>query len=134
MLFALLLTEILARVIFNEALGWMIELAQYMLILVVWLGAIVFTRMDAHIRITLLVTICARFWPSSGRILQLLARLGALVFLATVAFASGKLALGSFETLSPGMHIPFAYLYCIITLSSGLMCYFILELLMRDKS
>jgi len=133
-LFALLLTEILARTIFNEALGWIIELAQYMLIAIVWTGAIAFTRMDAHIRVTFFIDLLSRLLPSSTRFFALLGRLGSLLFLATVVFASGGLALTSYDTLSPGMHIRFAYLYCVITVSSALMCYFLLELLMRDSS
>lgn len=131
LLFLLLLCQITMRLVFNEALGWIIELAQYMLISCVWISAITFTRMNAHIRIEYLYNKCARLSRTLKLLVDAFVDTASLFFLATVVVTSTRLAAQSFESISPALHIPFVYLYSVITVSSALMCYFVLEVMMR---
>lgn len=126
-LFGLLLLQVLCRLLFNAPLGWITELATYMLVAAVWISAGLFTRMDAHIRIEFLYSKWGRITAPLKRIVDCLIDLGTAFFLTVVVVSAVNLARQNRDAISPALHIPIALLYLLIALSAVVMLYFLLE-------
>ncbi len=127
LLFALLFAQIVSRLLFNAPLGWITELATYMLVASVWISAGVFTRMDAHIRIEFLYGKLDRLSPLLKRVVDGLIDMGTLFFLVVVTLSAIQLGVQNRDAISPALHIPIALLYALIAVSATIMAYFLLE-------
>jgi TRAP-type C4-dicarboxylate transport system permease small subunit len=132
-LFALLFIQILSRLLLNAPLGWITELATYMLVASIWISAAIFTRMDAHIRIEFFYNKWSHVSVTLKRVIDLLIDVGSVFFLLVVVGSAVKLAIQNRDAISPALHIPFALLYSIIAVSATLMGYFLLEVMSKRK-
>jgi len=132
-LFALLLVQVLSRLLLNAPLGWITELATYMLAASVWIGAGIFTRMNAHIRIEFFYNKWGRVSSRLKRIVDAAINIGTLFFLTVVVGSGANLAIQNRDAISPALHIPIALLYSIIALSACMMIYFLLDVMTTRK-
>lgn len=71
LLFMMLITcyEVIARYIFGTASAWVLEVCEYMLLYVTFLGATWLLRRDGHVKVDV---VWARFGPKSKRVLTLM--------------------------------------------------------------
>lgn len=132
-LFALLFVQILSRLLLNEPLGWITELATYMLVASIWISAVTFTRMNAHIRIEFFYNRWARVSDTLKRLIDFFIDLASAFFLIVVVASAVKLAIQNRDAISPALHIPIALLYSIIAVSAALMGYFLLEVMIKRQ-
>jgi len=126
-----LFAQITARYIFGTGLSWSEELARYLMVWVVYIGAAVVYRDNSHISVTVLEEI---FGPLARRVLGIIQKLISAVFMGLVGWWS--LAMLEFAALqtSPNMLIPMNYVYMVFPISSVLIVMRLLLLIAEDLS
>jgi TRAP-type C4-dicarboxylate transport system permease small subunit len=132
-LFALLFIQILSRFLFNQPMGWITELATYMLVTAIWMSAASFTRMNAHIRIEFFYSKLAHVSLRLKRVIDFCIDVASMFFLIVVVASAAQLAVQNRDAISPALHIPFALLYWIIAMAAALIGYFLLEVMSKRK-
>ncbi|MFB3819511.1 MAG: TRAP transporter small permease [Candidatus Methylomirabilales bacterium] len=105
--------QIFARYVLNHSLYWSEELARYLFIYLVFLGAAVALRRDGHIRVSFLVD---RLPAGLQRATAVLVDLVVLVFAGTVLWQSVRLAAMVWTVPTAAMLIPWTFVYLGILL------------------
>jgi TRAP-type C4-dicarboxylate transport system permease small subunit len=111
-----LVVQVVLRYFFNAALPWPEELAQFLLVLVSFLGMYRAIGLKLHIRIDWLPK-TRRPWLLALRISGLLA---AAIFLAYVGYGGWALAMTAWTQPSTALRLPMAVPYLIVPLTCGL--------------
>jgi TRAP-type C4-dicarboxylate transport system permease small subunit len=112
-LLAVVGVQIFARYVLNHSLYWSEELARYLFIYLVFLGAAVALRRDGHIRVSFLVERLPAGWQ---RTTAVLVDLVILVFAGTVLWQSVRLAAMVWTVPTAAMLIPWTFVYLGISL------------------
>lgn len=111
-----LVVQVVLRYFFNAALPWPEELAQFLLVLVSFLGMYRAIGLNLHIRIDWL--------PKTRQPLLLALRIGGLlatgVFLAYVGYGGWALAMTAWSQPSTALRLPMAVPYLIVPLACGI--------------
>ena len=119
----LIFTQILGRYVFNYSIAWSEELATFVQVWLVMLGAGIAMRRGQHVGIDILIVRCPipfqRFVKLSSLILI-------VWFLAVVVMGSISMITIGFILKSPALQIPMAIPYLALPIG---MSYFVLELL-----
>ncbi|MGM8366744.1 TRAP transporter small permease [Virgibacillus sp. W0181] len=109
-----------SRYLLGNSLSWGSELAQYLHVWQIWVGASLAVRMQSHIRVDVFIKL---FPPKVQRFLNLIALLCWFVFAAFLAFEGSKYVadvLISGQT-SPSLHVPMWIPYLAIPIGGALM-------------
>jgi TRAP-type C4-dicarboxylate transport system permease small subunit len=112
-LLAVVGVQIFARYVLNHSLYWSEELARYLFIYLVFLGAAVALRRDGHIRVSFLVE---RLPAGLQRAAAVLVDLVVLVFAGTVLWQSARLAAMVWTVPTAAMLVPWTFVYLGILL------------------
>jgi TRAP-type C4-dicarboxylate transport system permease small subunit len=106
------------RYALRESLYWATEVPNFMLIWIVFLGAVIAFHEKQHIAFTLL----QEMLPQRGNaLLDLIATLIVISFLLVFAVFGAKLVLVTMNSLSEALKIPMGYVYACLPLSATLM-------------
>lgn len=122
--------QVLYRKLLEGAIPWSEELARYLFVWLVWLGAVVGIQRKAHFGIQLLVE---RFPRPLRRLAQIIVLAASTLFLGIVICKGFQLAVANWHQLSPAMRIPMTLPYLSVPVSAVLMLYFVL-IDYQDKS
>ncbi|GLB60310.1 TRAP transporter small permease [Cytobacillus sp. NCCP-133] len=114
--------QVIARFIFDKPLVWSDELARFILIWMVFIGAAVVSFDDKHMAVELLQE---KMSPKVKLITSLVMRAMILVFLSITAYSSIELVKVSHYLESGALEIPFSYWRVAATVGCVLMFIFI---------
>lgn len=127
-MFLSIVLDVLTRELFNSPLTWHLEVSQYMLINVTYIGAAVAHRQRQHISINTLVSRL----PKVGQIyLDLLGKLLLLPFLFLLMY-SGYTLLFKSKGLTPVLRLPMWSYYSPIFIGAVLLCLYSILALVKD--
>lgn len=107
-LVAVTFAAVVFRYVFNSSLVWGEELARYLFVWLVFLGASIGTRRGIHISIDLFGRRLGRY---GERLLDWLGRLAGLVFAAMLIVPGLRLVEVGMSNLSPALGVPMAAVY-----------------------
>lgn len=111
--------NVVARYYLSASLAWSEELARFMLIWLVFLGAVLAYVHNEHLGLDILVNNIPR------RLAQLVTVLAdILVLLALYLLAKGgyMMTVDSWDWEAPATYIPFGYVYIVIPIAGVIMC------------
>lgn len=138
LLFSVLLifAQVVMRYVFHNSLSWSEELARYLFLWQIWLGASYAVKRQAHLKISFLTDSLSGLSRKTVQLLSLSIWFGVSFFLAS---SGGKLTLLLLQRgqVSPAMRIPMAYAYAAVPVGCFLMCIRLIEqlvLMVRAKS
>lgn len=109
--------QVFFRYVLSSSLGWSEELARFLFIWVVFLGAEMTLRNKAHIAFDSLF----QKLQGLGRLLLSLLINGIIIVFAIILFVSGMELFQSVDRPSSALRIPMNYVYVIVPISMGLM-------------
>ncbi|MEB3101837.1 TRAP transporter small permease [Ferviditalea candida] len=109
--------QVLFRYVINEPLFWTEELARYLMIYIVYMGASVGVRWGSHVGFTFFV---GRISPALAKWLAIIANLGLLAFTLNFIYYGLQIALQNYDQLSGAMEIPMTYLFMVLPISGVL--------------
>ncbi len=108
MLFALSV-QVISRTIFNTGFAWTEESARYMMVIMVFIGAIVCTKQGIHVAVDAL----EEFLPKLTPVLKIIQTIIFLVYCGVILkFGLEILPTAAVQT-SPNMKIPMSYIYVV---------------------
>lgn len=108
------------RYALRESLYWATEVPNFMLMWIVFLGAVIAFHENRHIAFTLV----RGMLPERGSaLLDFAAMLIVVAFLLVCAVFGGKLVLATTHSLSEALKVPMAYIYICLPLSAALMAF-----------
>lgn len=121
--------QVFFRYVLRQPLMWPEELSRYLLIWMVFLGAVLLSKKDKHVK----VEVFQNLLPAvAQRVLKLLLDLVIVLFLAVLLWGSG-LPLKEFLVLkSPAMQLPLIFVFIVVPLSALLMFVIYLGKLVED--
>lgn len=117
-LVGLLFSQVVARYLFNFSIFWSEELARFIFIYLVLIGACIMARGREHIRITYFVSLLPQ---SVQQRIKLVVDFLVMFFLVILFVTSLVKVKTSFNTVSQALEIPWAYIYLACTLSAAIM-------------
>jgi len=128
---ALVFFQIVMRYVFNHSLSWTEELARYLFVWQVWLGASFAVKKRAHLKITMLLDSLHGLPKKVVYFISLLVWLGISFFLA---YSGGKLTLIILQQgqVSPAMRMPMAFAYASVPVGCLLMCVRLVEQIVTE--
>ncbi len=122
----LVFLQVVMRYVFQASLSWSEELARYMFLWIIWLGAAYATKEGSHISLDVITSRLPRKGQLIANALKYIIWIGFAIFLA---YISWQLAFKIFERgqVSAAMRIPMGYAYASIPFGMSLMLFRILE-------
>lgn len=120
--------QIFARYILNHSLFWSEELARYLFIYLVFLGAAIVLRREGHIQVSFFVE---KFPPLLRRGVAMLADTLLLAFVGIVLIQSVRLAIMVWTVPTAALLIPWTFVYLGILLGMAAMVLVMLGALWR---
>lgn len=124
--------QVVMRYIFHNSLAWSEELARYLFLYLIWIGAAYAVKREQHLRIEIILNRIPKEKLKTFENFIYFIWLGFSVFLFISSlnmtmdvFASGQ--------LSPAMRIPMGYAYISIPLGTGLMCFRIIQKMLENR-
>lgn len=116
----LIFIQVIMRYVFKNSLSWSEELARYIFLYQIWIGASYAVKRASHLRIEI---IKARLTPRNKIVFDtfaLLIWLSFSIFLASKSFVLTAIIFQRGQ-LSPAMRISMGYAYASVPIGSGLM-------------
>lgn len=128
----IIFAQVVMRYVFKNSLSWSEELARYIFLYQIWLGASFAVKRKRHLRIEIIKT---KLSPKNRVIFDTLALTIWLIFSIFLAYMSFNLTVIIFQRgqLSPAMRIPMGYAYLSVPLGSGLMAIRLIQQLYLNK-
>lgn len=120
--------QIFARYVLNHSLFWSEELARYLFIYLVFLGAAIVLRREGHIQVSFFVE---KFPPLLRRGVAMLADTLLLAFVGIVLIQSVRLAIMVWTVPTAALLIPWTFVYLGILLGMAAMVLVMLGALWR---
>ena len=122
----LVFLQVIMRYIFQDSLSWSEELARYLFLWQIWLGASFAVKKHAHLRIEAVVD---NVPPKIARCMQCIALIVWFAFSLFLAIKGSELALLLLKRgqVSPAMRMPMGWVYASVPVGSGLMAIRLLE-------
>lgn len=111
-------TQVIFRFFIQHPLSWSEEVARYVFVGIIWMGAAVVVREEGHPGMDLLTRSLPPVWQ---RGIQLLVNLMVVATFVTVAVTGSRLAYGNMSQPSPAMELPMGVPYAAIPLSAAIM-------------
>ncbi|WP_096199590.1 TRAP transporter small permease [Bacillus sp. FJAT-45350] len=107
--------QIITRLIFNTSFFWTDELARYLMISIIFLGASLAFQYGSHISIDLIFN---RISKGSQKIMQTIVALLCITLLVVLVYKGFELVNITMVQRSPGLLIPMGYIYMVIPISA----------------
>lgn len=117
-LVVILFAQVVARYFFNFSIFWSEEIARFIFIYLVLLGACTVAHAREHIRITYFIS---PFSQNTQRMITFLIDILVIFFLVILFVTSLVMVKRSFHTLSQALDLPWAYVYLACTISAFVM-------------
>ena len=128
-MFVSLIAQVTLRYVFGLGLFWSDEISRYLMIWIVVLGTSVLLLDDSHIRITVVEEL---FPERVKRILGMLRYVIACAFAVLILIYSGDMLQSAAHAVSTNMRIPMNIVYFCFPVSSVLMIFYSLLLLIKN--
>ena len=129
-MFLITFYQILARDVFVISSMWTEELARFLFVWIVFLGAGTLMKDNEHIRISILVE---RMPPFVGRLLRVISNLLLLSFCVIFLWSSYLNILNNWDFYAPSMDwMRLSYLYLGLLISGILMIWYLVVNLLKD--
>lgn len=125
------IAQVIARFFFGQPFVWSDELARFILIWMVFLGAAIVSYDDTHLSVELFQE---KMSPKVKLITSLIMRIIILVFLAVTIYSSIELVKVSHYIKSGALEIPFSYWRVASTVGCSLMFIFVILRSIHDIS
>lgn len=124
--------QVVMRYIFKNSLAWSEELARYLFLYLIWIGAAYAVKADAHLRVEILKD---KIPEDKKMILEDIIYLIWLGFSIFLFLSSIKLTSSIFGNgqLSPAMRIPMGFPYLSIPIGSGLMSFRLVQKMVQRR-
>ena len=119
--------EVIFRYVLHLPLFWTEEFARYCLVWSSLLGAAVALKRGEHIAVTLFL---GYFPEGTGRALAIVARFSIATILAVMMWGGIKLVMITSTQISPALRIPMAVPYLALPISSAIMLFHVVTLLL----
>jgi len=116
---SLIFLQVIMRYVFSNSLSWTEELARYIFVWQIWLGASLGIKYRKHIRVEFLLGALSGISKKYLEIFVIILWLGMNVFL-TINGSGLVDQLLSRNALSPSMRIPLGYIYASVPVGCGL--------------
>ncbi len=130
LMFLITFYQILARDIFVISSMWTEELARFLFVWIVFLGAGTLIEGNEHIRISILAD---RLPPAVGRFIRIISNLLILIFCVIFLWSAYLNCLNNWEFYAPSMDwMRLSYLYLGLIISGVLMIWYLLDNLLKD--
>jgi TRAP-type C4-dicarboxylate transport system permease small subunit len=130
LMFLITFYQILARDIFIISSMWTEELARFLFVWIVFLGAGTLIEGNEHIRISILAD---RLPLAAGRIIRIITNLLILIFCVIFLWSAYLNCLNNWEFYAPSMDwMRLSYLYLGLLISGVLMIWYLLNNLLKD--
>ena len=130
LMFLITFYQILARDIFIISSMWTEELARFLFVWIVFLGAGTLIEGNEHIRISILAD---RLPLAVGRIIRIISNLLILIFCVIFLWSAYLNCLNNWEFYAPSMDwMRLSYLYLGLIISGVLMIWYLLDNLLKD--
>lgn len=112
--------QVIMRYVFDSSLGWSEELARYVFLWQIWLGASYAAKQSRHIRIEMLKDILP---PKAKKALEIMVILIWMFFMGFLAIKGGQMTrkILTLGQKSSAMRIPMGWAYLSVPAGSGLM-------------
>ncbi|WP_158211701.1 TRAP transporter small permease [Alkalihalobacterium alkalinitrilicum] len=110
----LIFLQIMTRLLFNTSFVWTDELARYLMIAIIFLGASLAFQYGSHISIDLLSN---RLSNPSKKIFQTVVAMLCIIFLIVIIIKGFELVSLTLGQRSPNLRIPMGYIYSVIPLA-----------------
>ncbi len=110
--------NVVARYYLSASLAWSEELARFMLIWLVFLGAVLAYVHNEHLGLDILVTHVPR---RAAQAITLLADILVLIALYLLAKGGYMMMVDSWSWEAPATEIPFGYIYIVVPIAGGIM-------------
>ncbi len=122
----LVFMQVVMRYVFQNSLSWSEELARYLFLWQIWLGASYAAKKKAHLRIEAFLDLVP---PGARRGVDLFALLVWFGFSVFLAWKGSELAMILFNRgqVSPAMRMPMGYAYASVPVGAGLMAVRLVE-------
>ncbi|NLX75715.1 MAG: TRAP transporter small permease [Synergistaceae bacterium] len=116
----LIFLQVIMRKVFSNSLSWSEELARYIFLYMIWIGASYATKKGKHLRIDVINN---KIPEDKFLVFELFIYAIWLIFTLILFVLSAKLTASVFARgqLSPAMRLPMGYPYLSVPLGSGLM-------------
>jgi TRAP-type C4-dicarboxylate transport system permease small subunit len=129
-MFLITFWQIIARFIPGDATVWSEEVARFIFVWIVFLGAATLIRYNEHIRISIITD---RLGPVSGRILKIFSAALIIPFVAFMTWGAYKNMLRQWGTFAPTVDwLRLGYVYLALVLSGIIMIGYLSRNLVRD--
>ena len=127
----LVFAQVVMRYVFSSSLSWSEELARYLFVWQVWIGASYSARNRTHLRITFIRDSLA---PSMQKKVEIAVTVICIVFAAFIAVNGFSLAarVHRFNQLSSALRMPMAYAHLAVPLGCSLMIIRLIENSVKD--
>ncbi|MEW9674105.1 TRAP transporter small permease [Ammoniphilus sp. 3BR4] len=102
--------NVVLRYLFNSGITWSEEMARFLFVWLVFLGAILGLKDNEHLGVDMLVK---KLSPKFKKVLYVISNLLILYSLILLLDGSWKLTLFSFDSLAPATGMPYSYFYGI---------------------
>lgn len=104
-------SNVMSRYFLESAIAWSEELARFLLIWVVFIGAILAYIKDEHLGLDILVTSLPY---KAGRVVLIIANLLVIFALSLVTKGGYSIAMSYMDWLSPALEVPYGYIFIIV--------------------
>ena len=122
--------QVIMRYIFAHANSWSEELARYLFIYDVMIGAAIAIRRNSHLQIDILINLMK---PKVRTILTIIATLAGMVFMVFLSYSITLVQTGA-RTMSAGLGIPMSIPYSCMPVGIVLMLLTSIEVLFKNIS
>jgi TRAP-type transport system small permease protein len=117
-LVVIVFSSVISRYFLNSSIAWAEEISRFILIWMVFIGAVLAYANKEHLGLDIVVDIVPR---KAGKILRLLADVAVFYALTLVINGGYKLTVNSMDSLTPALEIPSGYMYLIVPIAGVLM-------------
>lgn len=116
----LIFAQVVMRYVFSASLSWSEELARYLFLWQIWIGASFAAKKEKHLRTDILKTAVSKKYKNY---VELIAIVIWLVFSIFLTYKSSLLviSIGKTHQLSPAMRMPMSYAYASVPFGCALM-------------
>ena len=102
--------NVVLRTFFNSGLTWSEELARYLFVFVIYIGAISAMRANAHLGVD---TLISRMKPQVQMVMYVVSQLVIAALMCILVHGSGKMVLQNTESRTAALGISYALLYSV---------------------
>lgn len=130
-LLTMVFAQVILRYFFNLTLNWIEEVARFLFLWLVWLGAGYVTRLRRHLRVEAFISILS---PAARSKVEFMSLMIWIAFAAFLMWTGGQLTwmLLRRNQLSPVLQIPMGWAYAAVPVGVGLMLFRLLQQLWSD--